>query len=771
MDERDLLAARVLQHFRKDKKLFGNVAESTYLTAILYIIGAHCVDWDTAVWLQERLRRPEFNRRLSIADKTALVMDKCGLSQSHSARSLLSQPAFINLNNMVQVELPQKYDDRLYLFDSLFYQMSKSFSRVDQRHTEIVAALANGLNRTDALVEMFAYSGEAFIVYDLLRGACENHRMAKPLPQQDLVNLRLVLRQIDVDTLTDQHSYQTEETFTVIDSYFRENPAPLDVLENLFKQGWISRRALVILDNAEQSKNRAVLGPLKERLLHDDLLEAVIDFTSYDTKGSPVKLSAWVLNREKYCPYQTICLSIRPLLEGVESVSALQAAWLAAAICELWASPRAFRLQQYPHDRLGPLKGLYQQLFGGGYADVRGICKVMSSEDVLRGNVLANKHVRRARFSTFSVLDTRPLVDLILKNEKSPLCIYIIGDNGAGKSQLLSAMIGALNGWEISTVGIAFGASDRFPLSSQNAENSRFKYLGARNTSGFSASRVERDLIKSLLSLFTHPAKRDVFQNALETLKFRHQLYLMPEGVADEVLRIPENAHRVVALSDLTNLTTKPKGRMELALLRHDSTQIVRFKNLSSGEQQIIVLLGKVVSAATRRSVILVDEPEISLHVHWQQVLPSMFSAIARQISCAFVIATHSPTLIANARDEVSHCFLARDRELTPLSPDQRHSVETILLDGFKTYTPHNREIAERCAALVAQAIRGTNHSHRPNPLLHDALIGELKILSDVMELSGDKQDPRYQQDIQLLKHAREAIGESYKLAIEEFDS
>jgi len=772
MDERDLLAARTFKHFQQAHKQqrFGNVTESSYLTAVLYILGAHCVDWVAIVWLQEQLRSADRYQNLPMSAKATLLMDKCGLSPNDNARALLTSPFFTSLSNMIAPMIPHGYDDKLYLFDSLFYQIGKSFSHVGQRHTEIIAALANGLNRGRPLFDLFPYSGEAFVAYELLSGPNDNHLTGAPLPEHHLVSLRLILRQIVPETAGGKFNPQ-EDTFGLIDSYFRDNPSPLDALRTCFHDRWVGHRALVILDSATQSKNRGLLAEMKDCLIDDDLLEAVIDFTSYKTDGSPLNLTAWVLNREKHAPNETICISIRPLLEDIKDVSTLQATWFATAVCELWASPNAFRLKPDLSNRMGPLKGLYHKLFDGGYDNVRGICEVISSDEALRGNVHAKKHVHHARFSSFSILDTRPLVNLILKREKSPLCLYIIGDNGAGKSQLLSAMIGSLNDWEISTFGIAFGASDRFPLSRQNKENSRFKYLGARTSAGFSANRVERELVKSLLDLFSDADKRNVFYRALEKLKFHHQLYLMPEGVADEVLRIPENTHRVIALSGLLGNKKKPRGRMELALLREDGQRIVRFKNLSSGEQQIIVLLAKAVSAAKRGAVLLVDEPEISLHTRWQQLLPKLFSDIARQISCAFVTATHSPTLIANATDSLSHCFLAKSQELTLLSRDQCHSVETILLDGFETYTPHNREIAERCAALVAKAIRAINQSQQPDFSVQEALLGELSALLEVMQESGDKQNPRFQQDVLLIERAQDAINETFVLAREEFQA
>lgn len=126
MDERDLLAARVLQHFqRAHKRQFGKLTESAYFTAVLYVMGAHCVDGEAAIWLKERTRRGDPYQALPMVAKTELLMDKCGLSPNHPARGVITPPHFAALNNSVASLMPRGYDDKLYLFDALFYHLGK----------------------------------------------------------------------------------------------------------------------------------------------------------------------------------------------------------------------------------------------------------------------------------------------------------------------------------------------------------------------------------------------------------------------------------------------------------------------------------------------------------------------------------------------------------------------------------------------------------------------------------------------------------------------
>ncbi len=73
--------------------------------------------------------------------------------------------------------------------------------------------------------------------------------------------------------------------------------------------------------------------------------------------------------------------------------------------------------------------------------------------------------------------------------------------------------------------------------------------------------------------------------------------------------------------------------------------------DLSSGEQQEVVLLYELLFKVKSGTLVLIDEPELSLHVVWQkQFLDDLFKIIALQ-KINIVIATHSPQIINNHWD------------------------------------------------------------------------------------------------------------------------
>ncbi|MGO7856840.1 AAA family ATPase [Rhizobium ruizarguesonis] len=75
----------------------------------------------------------------------------------------------------------------------------------------------------------------------------------------------------------------------------------------------------------------------------------------------------------------------------------------------------------------------------------------------------------------------------------------------------------------------------------------------------------------------------------------------------------------------------------------------IEFGHLSSGEQNILATGSKLISYAEPGSLILIDEPEVSLNVTWQQRYIELVSeSLEHAPGCHVLIATHSPHLISN---------------------------------------------------------------------------------------------------------------------------
>lgn len=74
---------------------------------------------------------------------------------------------------------------------------------------------------------------------------------------------------------------------------------------------------------------------------------------------------------------------------------------------------------------------------------------------------------------------------------------------------------------------------------------------------------------------------------------------------------------------------------------------------LSSGEQHEVVLLYELIFNAKQNVLVLIDEPEISLHITWQKEFLNDLLRIIKMQNFQVVIATHSPSIINDRWDLV----------------------------------------------------------------------------------------------------------------------
>jgi excinuclease UvrABC ATPase subunit len=72
---------------------------------------------------------------------------------------------------------------------------------------------------------------------------------------------------------------------------------------------------------------------------------------------------------------------------------------------------------------------------------------------------------------------------------------------------------------------------------------------------------------------------------------------------------------------------------------------------LSSGEKQILILLTQALLRGDQPIIYVADEPELSLHVQWQEKLLSSLLEVGQQIQV--IVATHSPDIVGPFTDKV----------------------------------------------------------------------------------------------------------------------
>lgn len=148
------------------------------------------------------------------------------------------------------------------------------------------------------------------------------------------------------------------------------------------------------------------------------------------------------------------------------------------------------------------------------------------------------------------------------------------------------------------------------------------------------------------------------------------------------------------------------------------ATSVVFYKNgkqiaseeMSSGEFAMLSMVLSISTAASDlHTLILIDEPELSLHPNWQMtIIDNLDRALKNQV-CHLLIATHSHMLVSDLpmnRSSVSQWEKDKDGNLIANRIEENTygwSAEEVLLKVFKTATDRNRYFGERIAKLLEQ--------------------------------------------------------------------
>ncbi|MCQ2107532.1 MAG: ATP-binding protein [Fibrobacter sp.] len=93
-----------------------------------------------------------------------------------------------------------------------------------------------------------------------------------------------------------------------------------------------------------------------------------------------------------------------------------------------------------------------------------------------------------------------------------------------------------------------------------------------------------------------------------------------------------------------------------IEFITENDGKILNYKDLSSGETQVAILIGFLLFDGVydnKPMLVISDEPEISLHPAWQEILADFFYECRVKFNKRFVFASHSPIFIGNRWSQV----------------------------------------------------------------------------------------------------------------------
>lgn len=125
----------------------------------------------------------------------------------------------------------------------------------------------------------------------------------------------------------------------------------------------------------------------------------------------------------------------------------------------------------------------------------------------------------------------------------------------------------------------------------------------------------------------------------------------------------------------------------------------------SSGEQQLLSSLFGLVAEMQDDSLILIDEPELSLHPSWQtQFLDLLMSVIRPFYGCHVLVATHSPLLAQRGQELGIPILSLDDNDRATPSLGAPTSVEQTLVDVFDLPVRESTYVGRLLLSLVMAA-------------------------------------------------------------------
>lgn len=196
---------------------------------------------------------------------------------------------------------------------------------------------------------------------------------------------------------------------------------------------------------------------------------------------------------------------------------------------------------------------------------------------------------------------------------------------------------------------------------------------------------VNNELIKSIPSYIA--SRITYVANTEEDLTMKQ----VREKVSEEINRI----------FDILDIDVKLKGvskdETSTPIFTNSSGDEFDINGLSSGEKQLFLRTLAIKMLEPENSIILIDEPELSLHPKWQSKIIKVYERIGKNNQ--IIIATHSPHILGSVPKE-NIIILSKDNEgkVFPMTGDKLYSsygqpVDRILEDIMGMETTRNQDV------------------------------------------------------------------------------
>jgi predicted ATP-dependent endonuclease of OLD family len=176
------------------------------------------------------------------------------------------------------------------------------------------------------------------------------------------------------------------------------------------------------------------------------------------------------------------------------------------------------------------------------------------------------------------------------------------------------------------------------------------------------------DIEKRIIYLKAQEPKTDDLKQ--EILRYIDMLIFENELSAKDAYKIL--ADNINEIFDGLNMQVKFTGldRDKNIFFENELNEKISIDNLSTGEKELLSKIFYLHVANIKDSIILIDEPEISLHPSWQNKIIKIYKNFAEQNNNQIIIATHSPQIVASTPNESLRVLIKQNNNIKSFAPD-----------------------------------------------------------------------------------------------------
>lgn len=277
--------------------------------------------------------------------------------------------------------------------------------------------------------------------------------------------------------------------------------------------------------------------------------------------------------------------------------------------------------------------------------------------------------IEKIKYNNHDILNDLE-IDFSDKNGNELNTIVMIGENGSGKTTLLKSIYDAFDiderGYEeigdnkveltpaLYTVTVKLGENEYGAIHpdvtlgfSPDINDPKVVYMPTEinfekinkvdSTFNFTPSFmniIDQNMTQNIPSLIATKINKEIFKNRDKT-------------IGEVIDKVCENINNVFKVMDLdVKLVGLSETNETKPIFRNSLGMEFDINGLSSGEKQLFLRALALKFLEVNNSVILIDEPEISLHPQWQKKIINVYENIG--VNNQLIIATHSPHIIGD---------------------------------------------------------------------------------------------------------------------------